>query len=181
MGNPLATRKTDRKASPDVPAVFEGYCDRKVPFVGHIILTSVFLTGFGSAFAASVFHGRKVKTPTWTDLVLLSIATHKLSRLVTKDRVTSPFRAPFTRLVRDSGSGEVDEEARGRGLQRAVGQLLTCPFCVAPWIGAAMLAGFSNAPRFTRMVAATFSVVTGSDFLNRVYYGAKQIGESEGK
>jgi Protein of unknown function (DUF1360) len=164
-----------------VPVVFEGYCATKVPFIGHIILTSVFLTSFASAFAASLSSRRKITDPTWRDLILLSVATHKLSRLVTKDRVTSPFRAPFTRLVRDSGSGEVEEEARGRGLQRAIGQLLTCPFCVAPWIAATMLTGLSNAPRFTRMVAATFSIVSGSDFLNRVYYGAKQIGESDGK
>jgi hypothetical protein len=29
------------------------------------------------------------------------------------------------------------------------------------------------------MVAALFSVISGSDFLNRLYYGAKQIGESD--
>ena len=29
------------------------------------------------------------------------------------------------------------------------------------------------------MIATVFSVVSGSDFLNRVYYGAKQIGEPE--
>jgi Protein of unknown function (DUF1360) len=173
--------KTSEAVQPDVPKIFRGYTDKRVPFLGHLVLMSVFLTGFGSAFVATLFGRQKVTGPTWGDLALMSVATHKLSRLVTKDRVTSPFRAPFTRLLRDSGSGEVEEEARGRGLRRAIGQLVTCPFCVAPWLAAMMITGFSNAPRFTRLVAATFSIVSGSDFLNRVYYGAKQIGESDTK
>ncbi|MBV9878588.1 MAG: DUF1360 domain-containing protein, partial [Verrucomicrobia bacterium] len=32
------------------------------------------------------------------DLLLLAIGTHKLSRIVAKDRVTAPIRAPFTRF-----------------------------------------------------------------------------------
>ena len=31
-----------------------------------------------------------------SDLVLVTVATHKLSRLVAKDRITSTLRAPFT-------------------------------------------------------------------------------------
>ena len=37
-------------------------------------------------------------TPGITDTVLLSVATHKLSRLLSKDAVTSPLRAPFTKV-----------------------------------------------------------------------------------
>lgn len=32
----------------------------------------------------------------WRDLGLAAVATHKLSRLLAKDPVTSPLRAPFT-------------------------------------------------------------------------------------
>ena len=49
----------------------------------------------------------------WSDVVLLRIATHKLSRVVAKDLVTSPFRAPFVRFETSAGAGEVEEEARG--------------------------------------------------------------------
>ena len=44
------------------------------------------------------------------DLALLGIATHKLSRIVAKDRITGILRAPFVNYIRSSGAGEV-----GRG------------------------------------------------------------------
>jgi hypothetical protein len=48
------------------------------------------------------------------DLLLAGIATHKLSRLITKDKITSAVRAPFTRFQEKAGHGELDEAARGR-------------------------------------------------------------------
>ena len=48
------------------------------------------------------------------DLALLGIATHKLSRIVAKDRITGILRAPFVSYIRSAGAGEVEEEPRGR-------------------------------------------------------------------
>src|SRR5690606_41186876 len=55
-------------------------------------------------------------------------STHKLSRLLAKDPVTSPIRAPFTRYKGVSGPAELREEPRN-----TVGELLSCPFCIAQW------------------------------------------------
>ena len=52
------------------------------------------------------------------DLALLGTATHKLSRIVAKDRITSILRAPFVSYIRGAGAGEVEEEPRGRGIAR---------------------------------------------------------------
>src|ERR1700736_4154688 len=52
------------------------------------------------------------------DMALLAVATHKVSRLTAKDRVTSAVRAPFTRFQGDASPGEVDEASRGHGLRR---------------------------------------------------------------
>src|SRR4051794_15033656 len=68
------------------------------------------------------------------DYVLLALATHKLSRLVTKDAVGAAVRAPFTQFEEALGEGEVHEEVRGSGLRHAVGELVTCPFCLSVWI-----------------------------------------------
>jgi len=46
------------------------------------------------------------------------MATHKISRLITKDKVTAFVRAPFTRFQEAAGHGELEEEARGEGLRR---------------------------------------------------------------
>src|SRR5207248_2237618 len=67
------------------------------------------------------------------DLALLGIATHKLSRIVAKDRITSILRVPFVDCIRSAGAGEVEEEPRGRGIQRGIGQLISCPYCMASW------------------------------------------------
>ena len=65
------------------------------------------------------------------DLALLGMATYKLSRIVAKDRITGILRAPFVSYIRSSGAGEVEEEPRGRGFQRGIGHLISCPYCMA--------------------------------------------------
>src|SRR5205807_1092615 len=81
----------------------------------------------------------------------------KLSRRLAKDPVTSPIRAPFTRATGVSGPAELAEEVQGGGLRRAVGELLTCPFCLDQWVATAFVCGLTVAPRATRLVAATFT------------------------
>jgi hypothetical protein len=107
------------------------------------------------------------------DLALVTVATHKLSRTLAKDRVTSTVRAPFTRFEGDAGPGEVSETARGRGLRRAVGELLVCPYCLGLWIAAALTAGLLVAPRATRWSASVFVALTGSDLLQIAYAKAE--------
>jgi hypothetical protein len=80
------------------------------------------------------------------DLALLGIATHKLSRIVAKDRITGILRAPFVNYIRSSGAAEVEEDPRGRGFQRGVGHLISCPYCLAPWCATALSFGFLFGP-----------------------------------
>jgi Protein of unknown function (DUF1360) len=103
------------------------------------------------------------------DLALLGVATHKVSRLLAKDTVTAPLRAPFTEFAGPQGQGELREEVRGHGVRHTVGELLTCPFCVAQWVATGFAAGLVLAPRATRLVAGTFTTVAISDALQNVY------------
>ncbi|MEU8268939.1 DUF1360 domain-containing protein [Sphaerisporangium sp. NPDC049002] len=103
------------------------------------------------------------------DLLFMGLSTHRLSRTITKDPVTSPFRAPFTRYAGLSGPAELREEVRGHGIKHAVGELVTCPFCVAQWVATAYAAGMVFAPAFTRLVGATMSAVAVSDWLQLGY------------
>lgn len=108
------------------------------------------------------------------DLALIAVASHRLSRLVAKDPVTSPLRAPFTRFAGPSGPSELHEEVRGSGPRKAVGELLTCPFCVGHWITSALVAGLVLAPRPTRLIATVYAALTGSDLLQYVYSAVQQ-------
>lgn len=110
----------------------------------------------------------------WSDVALVSVATHKLSRLIAKDPVTSPLRAPFTHFAGTTGPAELKEEARGRGARRAVGELLTCPFCVSQWVATGLVFGMVLAPKATRLTASVFTAIAGADFLQFARVAAQQ-------
>ena len=103
------------------------------------------------------------------DLVLGAVATHKLSRLITKDPVTSPLRAPFTVYRETEGPAELKEDVRGRGAQKAVGELITCPFCLDMWVATALTAGHIYLPRATRLAIGTLATLAGADILQFGY------------
>jgi hypothetical protein len=101
------------------------------------------------------------------------VATHKLSRLIARDRVTSAFRAPFTRFQGDAGPGEVNEAARGHGLRRAIGELLVCPYCLDLWVSAGLVGGLIAAPRSTRWIASVFGAMAAADVLQMAHAKAE--------
>ena len=95
---------------------------------------------------------------------------------VAKDTVTAPFRAPFTRFKDAGAPGEVNEEPRQETpAKQAVGELVTCPFCMAQWVGTGFLFGYLLAPRATRAAASLFTIVAASDGLQYAYTA---LGES---
>jgi hypothetical protein len=100
-----------------------------------------------------------------TDVALGALAIEKLSRLLAKDPVTSPLRAPFTAYQGTSGPAELDEEVRGKGVQKAVGELVTCPFCTSVWVATGFAAGLVYLPRTTRLTIATLAALAGADLL----------------
>lgn len=147
------------------------------PLLDHAALMGVY--GTAVAGLSLVVKRRKAKLPERipaSDLALLSVATHKLSRLLTKDTVTAPLRAPFTRFKGPGAPGEVNEEPREETpAKHAVGELVTCPFCMAQWVGTGFLFGYLLAPRATRAAASLFTMVAAADVLQYAYTA---IGES---
>lgn len=151
---------------------FPGYSpDAPVAMSGHAFLTTVYNGSVAALVVAQLRSGRKLpeRIPAG-DLVLLSIGTYKLSRLIAKDRIMSFARAPFTRFQGESERpGEVSEEPRGGGVQHAVGELLVCPYCLGQWIGTAFLATYLREPRLARTIASAFTIVAGSDLLQETW------------
>jgi Protein of unknown function (DUF1360) len=145
------------------------------PLGGYAVLTAAFAGAAGGFAAWLRSSGRELPERVAAgDLALMTVATHKASRLIAKDRVTSAVRAPFTRFEDDAGPSEVSEAARGRGLRRAIGELIVCPYCLGMWVSAAFAAGFIVAPRPTRWVAATFTALFGADVLQIAYAKAEE-------
>jgi Protein of unknown function (DUF1360) len=157
---------------------FSGYAppgDRP-PLASFAALTAVFNAGFGAALLAAGRSGRLPERVGAGDVLLAGTASHKLSRLISKDKVTSFLRAPFTEYEGEAGPGELQESVRGRGLRRAIGELIACPYCLGLWSAAGMHVGLIWAPRTTRVVASTLTALTISDFLQIAYKAAEDRG-----
>jgi len=112
---------------------------------------------------------KKRPEPGLMDITLLGVGTHKLSRIITKDFVTAPLRAPFTVRRGKDGAGEVIDEPRGKQVRGSLGYLLTCPYCLGPWLGTGLSALLAVRPTTTRFVLRMLTAVTISDFLHLAY------------
>lgn len=139
--------------------------ERIPSYLGAMVLfTSVWAT----VARLATRNGSKVRI-SLLDVVVGGIATHKFTRIVSKSGVATPLRAPFTHYEGVAGSGEVNERPRDEHPQHTVGELLTCPFCLAPWVATGYTGGLVLEPRVARTWAAAFSVVAVSDFLQHAY------------
>jgi hypothetical protein len=144
------------------------------PLAPYLILTGAYGAAFAGSLLALRARGRELpERLTTADVLLIGVATHKLSRLIAKDKVTSFLRAPFTRFQESSGHGEVEEEPCGHGLRLAVGELLVCPYCLAQWVATGLTVGLIGAPRVTRVLSTVFVAHTVSDFLQAAYSAAE--------
>ncbi|NIH81770.1 DUF1360 domain-containing protein [Amycolatopsis viridis] len=156
---------------------YRGSNDR--PLGGYLVVMLVYTSLVAAAAVAAAVTGRRLpRDLRVSDIVLTAMATHKLARTLSKDAVTSPLRAPFTRYADTGGPAEVMEEVRKpSGLRHSIGELLTCPFCLDMWVVTAFTIGHVFAPRLTRLVTAALSALTGADFLQLAYAKAQQIAE----
>ncbi|HEY8077139.1 MAG TPA: DUF1360 domain-containing protein [Labilithrix sp.] len=149
--------------------------ENEIPLAGYAMIMGAFTLAFTPLLVRAAARGALPRNVETRDLVLMGVATHKLTRILTRDWVTSPLRAPFTQYVKSEGAGEVQEKSRGHGLRRAVGDLLTCPFCTGPWVASALTALFVARPRVARTIAGVLGVVAISDFAHQLYAGARKL------
>jgi hypothetical protein len=163
-------------------AAFEGYAPAqdRPPFGSYAALTAIFNLGL-AGFLAGARHGAyslPADMPA-KDVALVGIATHKLSRLIAKEKVTSFARAPFRRYEGEGGPAELSEEPRGGGMRAVIGEFIGCPYCIALWISGGLSAGMALAPRETRFVTGVFSGLAISDFLQLAYAAGQDKATSK--
>jgi|SRR5690349_2896771 Protein of unknown function (DUF1360) len=139
------------------------------PSVSYTPLLAVYAGGLAVAAGALRLTRRRLPDPKVTDVLLMGAATFKLSRLVTKDKVLQPVRRPFVARTEPAEGPEVNSEPAGTGIRRAVGELLTCPFCMSVWIASALTVGYVVAPRATRIVAAGLTEMAVADGAQYAY------------
>jgi hypothetical protein len=169
----------DHGSALKTPEMVAGYAEpeKRPPFGPYLAFMSIFGALVGAALLVARRQGRELPAKvSGRELLLIGTASHKLSRLISKDKVTSPLRAPFTELEGKGGPAELEEGSRGSGLQKAIGELLICPYCLGLWVVAGFSVGLIFAPRVTRFVASLFSALTISDFFQIAYKAAEEKG-----
>ena len=137
---------------------------------GYLAAMTVFGTSVVAASVTALARGKELpETFRASDLALGALATQKFTRIIAKDVVTTPIRAPFAEFDKPLGSAEVQDRPKGGAHRHVFGELITCPFCLAPWTATAYVAALTVAPRAVRAWAAVFAFVSTSDALQHVY------------
>jgi hypothetical protein len=153
-----------------VRKIWQAYGEGR-PLPGYLLAIGSYAALAGAVSVAGRLTG--VRLPerfSLRDTALVGVATHKASRLLTKEAVTSPLRAPFTKYEAPAGHAELKESPRDdHPAQHAIGELLRCPLCAGVWIASGLTAGLVFAPRLTRLVATALTAVAASDALNLAY------------
>jgi hypothetical protein len=104
------------------------------------------------------------------DIFLLGLATYRLSRLISYDRVTQYLRFPF--IEPGKGAEQIEgtrEEPKGEGLQYVIGQLLTCAYCSSVWAGTFNSAIYLLSPRVGRLFLLSMASSGLSEILDPIF------------
>jgi hypothetical protein len=150
--------------------------DEDRPLRGYAATMAVYATVVGALAGTARLTGREIPDGLPVkDVALSALATEKLSRLLAKDPVTSPLRAPFTSYQGTSGPAELHEEVRGNGARKTVGELVTCPFCTSVWVATGLTAGLVYLPRTTRLAIGTLAALAGADLLQFARAGLQKL------
>ena len=135
------------------------------PYGSYAAIVSAFFGGLVGASLLARALGREPRELTTLDLVTLAGATFKASRTLSREKVTSFVREPFV----EGDALEGDERPAGEGVQRAIGELVTCTRCVGTWFAALFATTQILAPRLGRVVTWTLSAGAANDFLQAAF------------
>ena len=100
------------------------------------------------------------------ELIPLSAATFALSKVIAREKIGSWVREPF---VEDEPLDGERERPRGRGLRRAVGELVTCTRCVGAWSALGVVGLRLASPSSGRVVTNVLAASAANDFLQTAF------------
>jgi hypothetical protein len=150
------------------------------PLLGYGVLLATYTTLASTAALAVRRRARRrplPDRPSLVDVALLGVATFRVARTLGKDAVLAPLRAPFATYQGPAGPGEVMEAPRPGPVRHAVGELVSCPFCLGQWVATAGITGLALAPRTTRWISAGMTVVAAADALQLFFARLQQASE----
>jgi hypothetical protein len=152
---------------------YRGGRDR--PLAAYAGAMAVYAGGVTALSLVARSSGRTTPPLSVADVVLLALATNRLTRIVSREPIASPLRAPFTRFTGGTkGPAQLAEEARGEGAREVVGELVTCPFCLSQWVATGLGAAMVFAPSAGRFGVQVLASLGVADFLQFAWAKADQ-------
>jgi hypothetical protein len=146
------------------------------PYSSYAAIAGTLLGGLTLSAALARALGRDPRELTALDLAALAGATFKASRTISRDRVGTFLREPF---VEGEADGD-EEQPAGEGLQRAIGELVTCTRCVGVWVAAGLGSAQVLTPRFGRLLTWTLAAGAANDFLQTAFVALNAKSEELG-
>lgn len=144
-----------------------------LPLKGYAALVITFNAGAALFLNWAHRRGKLLDRVSFADITVLALGSQQLGRMVSKDRVTTGFRKPFTRYHGTDGAlyGEDEESARRDGgeVRAAVGELLTCPYCSTVWTTSGLFGTYLANRRMGRSIATFLTTVTLANFAQKLY------------
>jgi hypothetical protein len=146
--------------------------DEQIGRATKLTFMGVFLAGMGAFSAQVARRGDTVRISPY-DLALLGLSAYRTGRLVAYERIAQPLRETVTVTQPDfTGVGET-VVAKGHGLQRAVGELISCPMCVGTWAAAVMVYGLHFTPQPTRVFLSIMGATGAAELM---YEASEALG-----
>ncbi len=124
-------------------------------------LNAVYGTLLTGLIVASRDRAREQPPIPAAELVPLGVAAFALAKVVAKEKIGTWVREPFV----EESPERKPERPRGRGLQHAVGELLTCTRCVGAWSALALVSLRIASPPAGRVVTSVLVTSAANDFL----------------
>lgn len=139
---------------------------------GRVLKLGLIAAYLGTIGLAGTRSAQSRRSPGLIEITLMGLASHRIGRIVAFERVAVPIREPFTATVPDDSGVDDTVVARGRGVQWAIGELLSCPTCVASWAALMLYVGSTTLPGPTR---AFVNVLAAAGVAEIVHNAVEQL------
>jgi hypothetical protein len=100
--------------------------------------------------------------------IAIVLACFRLTRLLCFDVITEWMRKPFYYIIEEEQEdGTIEEyvEAKGTGLRKFIGLLLSCYWCTGMWCAIFIYAGYIFLPTITYPLISILAIAGAASFL----------------
>jgi Protein of unknown function (DUF1360) len=125
----------------------------------YAAINAVYAALFAGVVLATRERGARTDPITGPELIPLGAATFTVAKVIAREKVGVWMREPFV----DDPQGA--KRPRGRGVQRVVGELVTCTRCVGAWSALGVVGLRLASPQAGRVVTNVLAASAANDWL----------------